>query len=375
MRKVFLLGALTAVASLSLGCALTDYPSMTPTNKSHGIYDCIDSHDRIANTQQTTEHDYRDLFFRDPAVGGQFGPFLLTEQVDRATAREWGRFIGVFAGVQGIGISGGGDDGQWEMAGVKELADGTRRITTYYSSVAGGFPPFSCAFGNFGTGATSVGASEGGVLSMRLVPPAGASDPYMIAQSVALDNADGNQFNAPAVMDPNRAANGYSTLVGGNVRAEYQAPAIPITRRSGASLGAALSGEVQTWEGPADTALAGWTLSAWAEMTDNGIVAHLVGLTAPNGASYQAGEEPVSILLGELGSRTYQVSTSPAESLKLALFAREAGIGDQVIDMPKHVDGIPMPNISFVIGADAIDRKIDQLTEMVAGEGDTGFGG
>jgi hypothetical protein len=372
MRKVFLLGALTAVASLSLGCALTDYPSMTPTNKSHGIYDCTDSHDRIANTQQTTEHDYRDLFFRDPAVGGQFGPFLLTEQVDRATAREWGRFIGVFAAVTGAGVSGGADEGQWEMAGVKELADGTRRITTYFSSVSGGFPGFSCGFG---VRSPSIGATEGGVLSQHLVPPAGASDPYMKAQSVALDNADGNQFNAPAVMDPSRAANGYSTLVGSNARVEYQAPAIPITRRSGASLGAALSGEVQTWQGPADTDLAGFTVSAWAEMTDEGIVAHLVGLTAPNGASYEAGETPVSILLGELGSRTYQVSTSPAESLKLALFAREAGIGDQVINLPKHVDGIPMPNVSLVIGADAIERHIDKLTEMLSGEGGAGFGG
>jgi hypothetical protein len=43
-------------------------------------------------------------------------------------------------------------------------------------------------------------------------------------------------------------------------------------------------------------------------------------------------------------------------------------MGDQDFELPAHVDGIPLPALTFRIGADAIDRHIDQLTEMIAGE-------
>lgn len=383
MRKVFLLGALTAVASLSLGCALSDYPSIDiPTNKSHGLIDCVSSHDRIANTQQTSEPGYRELFFRDPATGGSFGPFALTGPVDRATAREWGRFIGPFAGIQGAGIRStpcnlGVNCGQWEMGGVKDLADGSVRIATYYSDLpAAGFPPWTCGFGApFGPG------TEGGVLSQSLpgnAPPGGVSGRFALVDSIAIDNQPGQQWGVNmAAMTPARAAQGYSTMVGGTSRAaERNLMATPITRRSEASFGKFLNGSNETFTGPQGSDLEGWAISAWGEMTEQGVVAHVTGITSPNGSSYQAGETPLSVVLGELGSTTVQVETTPAESLKLALFAREAGLGDQDIVLPKHVDGIPMPPVTFRIGADAIDRKIDELTELLGGEGgDGGFGG
>lgn len=376
MRKIFLLGALTAAASLSLGCALTDYPAIEPVNKSHGIIDCTFSQDRIANTQQTTEPTYRSLFFRDPAVGGFFGPFALTAPVDRATAREWGRFIGPFSAVQGAGVSGGGDDGQWEMAGIRDLADGSVRITTYFSQLPpAGFPAFSCGFGS----TVARGASEGGVLSQTLpgrTPAGGVPGAYMVPQTVAIDSTPGNQWGMNIVaLTPARAAAGYSTMVGGGGRPEYHVSATPVTRRAEASLGRFLNGSTETVRGPEGTDLAGWSVSAWGEMTDAGMVAHITAIQAPNGASYQAGETPVSVVIGKLGESTLQVATNPAETLKLSLFAREAGVGDQDIVLPEHVEGIPLPSLTLRIGADAIERRIDLLTEMLGGEGGPGFGG
>lgn len=366
MRKIILLGALTAIASLSLGCALTDYPVIEPpVNKSHGVVDCAGSHDRIANTQQTSEPTYLDLFFRDPAVGGSFGPMTLTAPVDKHTAKEWGRFIGPFSAIQGAGVRGGVEDGQWEMGSIKDLSDGSTVITTHFSPLpAAGFPPFSCGFG----AANASGASAGGVISQFLVPPANAGAQYMVPETVAIDNDPALNWGTNVVATtPARAANGYSTQNGSTSRAgEYNLYATPITRRTEASFGRLIAGNVETVE------IDGWQLSAWGEMTDAGIVLHPTSIVAPNGASYQAGETPLSLAIGELGSKTVQVETTPAESLKLAIFAREAGMGDQVIELPSHIDGIPMPALSFQIGADAIDRHIDQLTEMLAGEG---FGG
>ncbi len=370
MRKIILLGALTAVASLSLGCALTDYPLISPpVNKSHGVVDCAGSHDRIANTQQTSEPTYQELFFRDPALGGSFGPMTLTGPVDKHTAKEWGRFIGPFAGVQGAGVRDGLNDGQWEMGSVKDLADGSTVITTHFSQLpASGFPPFSCGFG----AANNSGATAGGVISQYLVPPgAGIAGAYMVPETVAIDNQAGQQWGLNIVATtPARAAGAYSTQNGATSRAgEYNLMATPITRRAEASLGRALNGSIETLN------VEGWQLSAWGEMTDEGIVLHASSIVAPNGATYQAGEVPARILVGELGSSTVSVDVSPAEALKLALFARESGMGDTEFVLPKHVEGIPLPDLSFVIGADAIDRYIDSMTELLEGEGGAGFGG
>jgi hypothetical protein len=374
MRKIILLGALTAIASLSLGCALTDYPAIDPpVNKSHGVVDCTGSHDRIANMQQTGEPDYLDLFFRDPALGGSFGPMTLTGPVDKQTAKEWGRFVGPFAGIQGAGVRStpcidGVNCGQWEMGGVKDLSDGSTVITTFYSALpAAGFPPFSCGFGS----TNNVGASHGGVVSQRLVPPANAGSVYMGVETVAIDSVAGQQWGLNVVATtPARAANGYSTQVGGTSRAgEYNLYATPITRRGEASLGGLIMGNTETIE------IGGFQISAWGEMTDEGIVVHPTSIVAPNGATYTAGDNALSIAIGELGSRTYQVETTPAESLKLALFAREAGMGDQEFVMPEHVEGIPLPQITFNIGADAIDRKIDELTDLLSGDENGSFGG
>ena len=374
MRKIILLGALTAIASLSLGCALTDYPAIEPpVNKSHGVVDCTGSHDRIANMQQTGEADYLDLFWRDPAVGGSFGPMLLTGPLDKQTAKEWGRFVGPFSGVQGAGVRStpcidGENCGQWEMGAVKDLSDGSTVITTFYSALpAAGFPPFSCGFG----AGNASGATHGGVVSQRLVPPANAGSVYMGVETVAIDNTAGNQWGVNVVATtPARAAGGYSTQNGAGSRAgEYNLYATPITRRGEASLGNLISGGNETIE------IGGFQISAWGEMTDEGIVVHPTSIVAPNGATYTAGDNTLSIAIGELGSRTVQVETTPAESLKLAIFAREAGMGDVEYVLPRHIEGIPLPDLTFNIGADAIDRKIDELTDLLSGEGQGGFGG
>ena len=377
MRKVFLLGALTAVASLSLGCALTDYPSIEPVNKSHGVIDCSLSQDRIANTQQTSEPSYREMFFRDPSVGGDFGPFLLTDRVDHSTAREWGRFIGPFAALQGIGVRAGTEGGQWEMGGVKDLADGSVRITTYYSELpAAGFPPFSCGFG----GAVALSASEGGIQSQSLpgLEPAGAvPGVYMIPETVAVD-ADGGTLNWGSnmvAMKPAVAADGYSGLVGALARVEYHVSATPVTRRAG-SLGNLISGNVETFTFPEDSDLSGLAITGWGEMTENGIVMNVTALEAANGASYQAGETPARLQFGDLGERKLQIDVEPAESLKLLVFAREAGLLDRRIDLPRHVEGIPMPPLTVRFSGEYVDARIDALTELLNGEGGgEGFGG
>ena len=374
MRKVFLLSALSAVAAMSLGCALTDYPALEPVNKSHGVIDCSLSQDRIANTQQTTEPSYREMFFRDPDVGGDFGPFLLTERVDHSTAREWGRFIGPFAALQGIGVSPGG---QWEMGGVKDLADGSVRITTYFQELpASGFPPFSCGFG----GAVAVSASEGGVQSQSLpgLEPAGAvPGAYMIPETVAIDADSGtlNWGSNMVAMKPQIAADGYSGLVGANARIEYHVSATPVTRRAG-SIGNLISGNVETFTFPEDSDLAGLSLTAWGEMNEKGIVMNVTSLETADGALYQAGEDPIRLQLGQLGERKLQIEATPSERLKVLTFAREAGLLDRRIDLPAHVEGIPMPPLSVRFSGDFVDARIEELTEELSGEGDGGgFGG
>ena len=79
--------------------------------------------------------------------------------------------------------------------------------------------------------------------------------------------------------------------------------------------------------------------------------------------------------MGDLRKNVFQVELTPAESLKLGLFAREAGMGDQVFTLPESIEGYPMPEMSFQIGSDAIDRYIDDFTELLQGEGGSGFGG
>lgn len=390
MRKILLLGALSAVAALSLGCALSDYPALEVVNKSHGVTDCDGTQDRIANTQQTTEPAYRELFFRDPDVGGVLGPFLLTDRVDRESARDWGRFNGPSSAVLGFGIAvlGPGnvvlEGGQWEMAAVKDMPDGSVRITTYFSDVqspyTGAFPPFSCMFGS----ANSSGATEGGVQSEyltgneRLGAVAGR---YVYPAIVAIDNQ-----NAPGsyqwgdnlvAMTPDRAADNWSNMFAALPAArgaEYHLQATPVTRRAG-SLGALISGSTETFTAPEDSDFAGYSATAYGEMNEQGLLLNIVSVSAPNGTVYEAGETPIRVQLAEIGDNNAQVQIDAAEALKGLIFVRDAGLADRALELPKHIEGIPLPPVAMRINGEFVNNRIQELTELLSGEGDAGFGG
>ena len=110
MRKALLLGSMASLAALSFGCAMTDYAAQTGSaayqtvpNASHGIIDAR-THDRKANAQQTIESATRDMLYTNTrgfvptATPGNF--------VNSEDARDWNRFIGSFAPVQGAGARG-----------------------------------------------------------------------------------------------------------------------------------------------------------------------------------------------------------------------------------------------------------------------------
>lgn len=392
MRKAVLLGALASLAALSFGCAFTDYPSIAiPANKTHGLISCV-TDDRGLNTQQTYERELPNLLLavKDaagntpcPVVGGMFLPPVTTEGPNHTDAREWGRFLGTWIGFTGGGVVTFGvpcQSGQWEMAGMKDLADGTRRLATYHTTVSETppyFNPFSCGFswissawGPPGNGGKS-GAIEGAVIATGydVDGPGTAFDPDYRVDTIALDNRPGTEFCANiAAMTPRAATCGYSTLWAGTARfGEHRPNFTPITRHAG--LSEFFAGQ------PLTARFLGVDATLRGEILDSGRIRVTIDSLATPTATYTAGERPITVDINTSGRLMPQVIVPGSDELRgLAEFALRADLADRQFDLPKFVPefGLTLPSARFVISGDALRAFLDNNPP---GEGGGGFGG
>lgn len=390
MKKALLLGSMASLAALSFGCALTDYAGQPGTstginiasNKSHGVVAC-NTDDRVGNTQQTLEAITRDMLYRNSCNPDPFDPSATPgDFVSAEDARDWNRFIGTFAGVTGAGVSGfaPGFDGQWEMAGVKDMADGSRRISTYMTPLAvpfTGFPPFTCGFGEYGSGDFRSGGSEGNVYSNAFADPGDTTpdDPGISPETIALDNTQGfgnalgNCTNIVAVHPRVPARGGYSTFVGATGRvAEGRLNFTPITRHAG--LAEFLGGNALT------ATVGDVQVTATGELLADGrIAAHLVSLER-NGVVYTAGENPVVITV-QANGRLPQVVGNPTEGVKLAQWAIDAQLVDTTFDltgMQVRELGVTLPSIQLTVSGSTLSKYIADQTNGGSDNGG-GFGG
>ena len=390
MKKALLLGSMASLAALSFGCALTDYAGQTgtntginiPMNKSHGVISCK-TDDRIANTQQTLEAITRDMLYRNSCSPDPFDPSATPgDYVSGEDARDWNRFIGTFAAVQGAGVRGfaPGFDGQWEMAGVKDMADGKRRITTFMTPLpATGFPPFTCGFGAQSNGKFHGGGTEGNVYSNAFSDPGqlAPSNPGLNPETIAMDNTQGfgnalgNCANIVATNPRVQARGGYSTYVGQTRRvSEGRLNFTPITRHDG--LAAFVGG------GELVAHVSDVTVTAKGELLADGrIAARLISLDR-NGVVYTAGDNPIVITVDPAnGFGLPQVVGNPAEGVKLAQWAIDARLTDVTTDLAGiqvRELGITLPSISLTVSGSALSKYIADQANGGADNGG-GFGG
>ena len=388
MKKALLLGSMASLAALSFGCALVDYAGQPgtstginiPSNKSHGVISCK-TDDRVANTQQTLEAITRDMLYINRPCSDPFDPSATPGNfVSGEDARDWNRFIGTFAAVTGAGVRGfaAGFDGQWEMAGVKDMADGSRRITTYMTPLpAVGFPPFTCGFGAQSNGKFHGGGTEGNVYSNAFADPGSLapSNPGMVPETIVLDN-DGANFASPGPLcyqivatNPQvQARGGYSTFVGSGRTSEGRLNFTPITRHAG--LAEFLGGSAMT------ATVGDVQVTAKGELLADGrISATLVSLDR-NGVVYTAGDTPVVITVNADG-RMPQVAGNPTEGVKLAQWAIDAQLVDTTVDfsgMQVREIGMTLPSISLTVSGSALSKYIADQTNGGADTGG-GFGG
>jgi hypothetical protein len=371
MRKAILLGAIVGIAGLSLGCAMTDYPSLGDTNKSHGVIGC-ETGDRFGNTQQTLEPSTRDLFYtvKDPATGdapcfpstNAGNPPVSTDHVSHEDARDWNRFIGTYALRGEYQVFGGFGAGTYIAAGAKELADGTVRLNTFSSDATGSF---SCV-GNATNGL--YGGPEGLVVGDGL----GRSPriPGLTLDNVVIDRSPTGAFgwctNVAAVSTA-RAEAGFSLYYATADRGgEGQLWATPITRRG--SMAAMLTGLEPiegTWQG--------LDFTLHANLLEDGMLEVRIDRLTYDGTTYEATSEPrLSVRFRpETGLRVVEVhAENGAEVRSLASFLLNAGLADRAIDLSEPVLdlGLSFPAGQVVIVGDFLNGLVED-----GGEGTAGF--
>jgi hypothetical protein len=353
MKKALVLTSLGALAALSFGCVLTDYPNMPVQNKSHGLIGCS-TNDRIANAQQTVEGGTRELLytttFGGPSLGGNcttgFDPGVSLNNVSSQDARDWNRFNAnwcFFGETQVFGVPGG----TWVLAGVKDLADGATRIDNLYTANTGAF---SCVGdrvdGRYGGPEGVVFADEFGRL------------PGLRIDTIAIDHTSTTTEFCPniAAVHPEAAANAFSTYWGQLARAyEGSLAATPITRR--ANLANLLNNGTEsiTFEGV--TATGRGQLNADGSWT-------LELLSLQNGqASYQA-ETPVKFTANPANHfKTWKIeNANETEMVKLAQFGLDSGLAGHPISLAgKQIPefGYTFGDVEFLVNPSALQQFVD----------------
>jgi hypothetical protein len=363
---------MATLAMLSVGCALTDYPVVTPGfNKTHGLPGCI-SDDRAANSQQTVERATRSLLLtaKDPVTGNTicpgFDPAFTTNTVNQQDARDWERFNAIYQFFGEAQVFGTGPfAGTWALSAVKDLDNGDRRINSYYTPGTGAF---SCV------GAAINGRYGGpqGVVDGDGYPVNGPTPriPGWHVETIAIDRSTAitSDFCVNMVASTAfRAAAGYSTYWSFLARA-YEGRVVfsPVTRRDG--LAEFLNGGSITAQVGEVTVMTHGALN-----TDGTVRVYLDGLQTET-TMYRA-ENPVYVDVDPSnGGRTIKVYPTDAEARALAQFALDAGLTDREIALPAMVQefGISLPKATFFLVGDTLRGY---LNDGSGGEGGGGFGG
>ncbi len=353
MKKALTLLALGSLAAASFGCALTDYPAMGVHNKSHGVIGCS-SDDRMANNQQTLEAATRSLLYTSTfgeATTGScstgFDPGVTLNTVTNQDARDWNRFVADYVFFGEAQVFGTGPfTGTWMLGAVKDNADGSRRINSY-------FRPQTTAFSCVGDAVDGrYGGPEGLLVGDGLTRLPGLS-----VETLSVDGRTGNQFCGNiAAVSAHRASEGYSTYWAFNGRAyEGRLVFTPITRREG--LANVLNG------GTMDITVQGVTVTVRGNLNANGSVsADILGASA-NGVSYQA-ENPIRLTVPAVGNfKTVKVENmTDAEAVRAADFAIQAGLADRSWDFQGTIVpelGVKLPPVAMLVSEASLRRFID----------------
>jgi hypothetical protein len=400
MRKALLVATLAAVAAISFGCIVTDYPALQPVNRSHGLISCaID--DRVHNSQQTYEPTFGRLTYTNPALVscGGGGVVFVSATVNTQDGRDWGRFLGSGADVDGVDwlVSSAAGNfeyyesaafGMWPEAGGLRINDhlaGPRAFAGGNAFPQGGPCPdnrFFCGYQN----------GRIGYPTSNMIAEAGFSDPFDIAAcqakgarlvghrvgSSSLDGAPGFCFrpNVQAIdmLAFNRGVWFFYIAYGGRSWEEHN-PVTPMARRAGLAeffQGGQLTvdlGDVQaTLHGSLDQANGTMTLFL------DGAVHEASGL------SYTA-ENPLSITLDISGPRPHGVgnlnfgdANTRNEMLRIARLMLDPAVIDQPITIGGFVPeiGMTIPERTLMPISDSFRNLLDTYGQDTDG---SGFGG
>lgn len=374
MRKAILLGAIVALGSLSFGCALTDYPSISETNKSHGVIGC-ETGDRFGNTQQTLEPATRDMFYtvKDPATGdtlcfpltGSFSPPVSSDYVSHEDARDWNRFIGTYAFQVEAQVFGTGG-GTFLSSGLKELADGTSRLSVFSSGGTGSFSCIGNATNGLYGGPEGVIVADGVGRSPRI--------PGLTVDNIVIDAPGGSSGGSTygwctniAAVSARRAAEGFSLYAATTGRGgEGVLWATPITRRG--SMAAMLTGQE-----PIEGTYQGLEFTLHANLLEDGMMELSIDRLSYDGNTYEAASEPkLSVKYRpETGLRAIEVhAENTAEVRSIASFLLNAGLTDRAIDTSEPIMdlGLSLPVDHVMIVGDYLRGLLED-----GGEGTAGF--
>jgi hypothetical protein len=151
---------------------------------------------------------------------------------------------------------------------------------------------------------------------------------------------------------------------------EHQVTFTPVTRHEG--IAEFLAGQNMTIH------VSDVTITGSGElMADGKIAARLISMER-NGVVYTAGDSPaVFVVDPSTNFRTVTVDGNPAEGVKLAQFAIDAGLTDVELNLAgvqvREV-GLTLPEISLTISGEVLANYIDDVTNGGA-DGGGGFGG
>ena len=342
MKRALLLAAAAAVSAATFGCAVTDYPSLGVSNKSHGVIDCR-SDDRIANTQQILEPATRELLYTNGCIGNN--PVVTLNGVDSQDARDWNRFVGTHSFFGEAGVLGApGVQGMYILASVKDLPDGSTRINNYF----GPDPNTLSCVGAVVDG--RYGAPEGVIVGDAL-----GRQPGLKVDSVFIDSTGGGAIEFcgnVAALSIDRATNGFSTYWSMGARAyEGRLASTPVTRREAQGLASFLGGGTLT------ATVEGVTITARGDLqADGSLAVSLLSLQA-GGTTYDAAE-PIRIVVDpSRGGRTSRTHVTDAELVRLGQFALDSGLADRTIDLRGQLVpelGIRLPDASLRLSAETI---------------------
>jgi len=342
------LAVLVLAAAVSSACVMTDYGEITPPlDKSPGLLGC-ESGAFFDVTLLTIVPETRRMHYTatDPTtgLGGCFGdrPVPTLDRVSQQDAMDWNFCLAAWTEATEAFL---GPD-LWALAGVKDLPDGTTRLTTLFAPDA---PGYTCV----GAGIDSSGP-EGTVVGDGYTEPpaAGPRIPGLAPAVIAIDRDPTScQFcENIAALHPRNFGSDFSYYCLNTRLPENRLHLVPACRRDG------------PWgvrgDGALSFELAGVAWEGRVAVTDEGRV-RVELLSADAGqATYHAGTPIALEMQPSRGGLRFVVDPPPDELAALARFALEAGLADRSLTVPTSVPeiGLGLPGGHLWIPSGLLER-------------------